>query len=223
MKLLATTLLGSLRDEQHAFMLLKFRKTAEAEPFARRAVATAGSRETRLRLALADSFLRAGDQARALAMLDSGGTETAQARARIAARRSNGQGIDSSAKALSEVLTAFAADVARIQRAAAPVGLVQVARFANPDNSSASILLALVLDNEDQQSQALDVLRTIRPDDALIGQVRDIQVRILTDLKRPNDAYAIAAGPAMAPNASSAPMTIGFARMSRRLRIDEHG
>ena len=196
------SLLGPLRTEQHAFILLKFRKTADAEPFAQRAITNAGSRETRLRLALADSFLAAGDQARALATLDNVGTETAQAKARIAARRSNGQGIDNSAKALSEVLTAFAADVARIERAAAPIGLIQVARYANPDNSSASILLALVLDNEDQPNQALDVLRTIRPDDAMIAQVRDVQVRILTDQKRLTDAYAIAAGPGMAPGAS---------------------
>ena len=37
-----------LRDEEQALILLKFRRTADAEPFARRAIGSAGARETRL-------------------------------------------------------------------------------------------------------------------------------------------------------------------------------
>src|SRR5690348_529861 len=66
----ATNLLTALRPEEQAFILLKFKRTAEAEPFARKAIANAGARETQLRLALADGFLAAGDKSRALAMLD---------------------------------------------------------------------------------------------------------------------------------------------------------
>ena len=185
-------LLGPLRAEQHAFVLLKFRKSAEAEPFARRALATSGARETRLRLAFADGFLAAGDQARALAILEGMGTETEAARRRIAARRPNGQAIDNGAKALSEVLTGFGADVARLDRGPPPIGLVQVARYANPQNSGAAVLLALLLDGDDQADQALAVLQAVRPDDALIAQVRDIQVRILTDQKKFDEAYRLA-------------------------------
>ena len=65
-----TNLLTTLRPEEQAFILLKFKRVAEAEPFARKAIANAGARETQLRLALADGFLAAGDKARARAMLD---------------------------------------------------------------------------------------------------------------------------------------------------------
>jgi tetratricopeptide (TPR) repeat protein len=186
------SLLGPMRAEQRAFILLKFKKTVDAEPFARRAIATSGARETRLRLAFADGFLAAGDQARALAILDGLGTESKAARRRIAARKPSAQAIDNAAKALSEVLTGFAADVARMDRGPPPIGLVQVARYANPQNSSAVVLLALLLDGDDQPDQALTVLQTARPDDALIAQVRDIQVRILTDQKRFDEAYQLA-------------------------------
>ncbi len=62
----ANGLLAPLRAEERALILLKFRRTAEADPFAQRAVAAAGNRENRLRLAFADAYLAAGDQARAL-------------------------------------------------------------------------------------------------------------------------------------------------------------
>ena len=196
----ANGLLSPVKPEQRAFILLKFRRAADAEPFARRALAASGAREARLRLAFADGFLAAGDQQRALAILEGLGTEVGPARERVRARRQSGQAIDSAAEALSEVLTAFAADVARLDRGAPPIGLVQVARYANPRNSSAAVLLALLLDGDGRAGQALEVLQTVGPDDALGAQARDIQVRILTDEKRLNDAYSIAAGPALGPD-----------------------
>jgi len=204
-----SSLIGPLRAEHHAFILLKFRKAADAEPFARRAIAASGARETRLRLAFSDAFLAAGDRPRALAILDGMGTETVPARQRVLSGKSSGQAIDTPAKALSEVLTAFAADVARLERGPPPIGLVQVARYANPQNSGAAALLALLLDGDGHPDQALAVLEPVRPDDALIAQVRDIQVRILGDEKRLNEAYAIAWNGASGP----APSIGDFSRL----------
>ena len=197
------SLFGPLRAEQRALVLLKFRRTAEAEPFARRAIGTAGSRENRLRLAFADGFLAAGDRARALAMLDGMGTETPAARQRVLAGKASGQAIDSPAGALSEALVAFSGDLARLQRGAPPVGLVQVARYADPQNSSAAVLLGLLLDAQGRTNEALSLLRGVPQNDALIGQVRDVQSRILTDEKRLNEAYAIVAAAASAPSANA--------------------
>ena len=97
-----------LEAEQRAFILLKFRRTADAEPFARQAVGRAGARETRLRLAFADGFLAAGDRARALMIIEGMGAGEAAARQRIAAGKNGGQAIDSLPKAFGEVLAAFA-------------------------------------------------------------------------------------------------------------------
>ena len=108
--------MAPLATEERAFILLKFRRTAEAEPFARQAVGRAGAREQRLRLAFADGFLAAGDQARALMIVEGMGAGEAAARQRIAAGKTSGQAIDNLPKAFGEVLTAFAADLARLQR-----------------------------------------------------------------------------------------------------------
>jgi len=101
------------------------------------------------------------------------------------------------------MLTAFATDLARLQRAAPPIGLVQVARYANPQNGSATILLALLLDGQGRSEEALNLLRAIPPSDAMISEVRDGQARILSDDKRFNDAYAVAATAAAAPGATA--------------------
>ena len=195
------SLLSPLRFEQRAFILLKFKRTAEAEPYARRAIGAAGARENRLRLALADGFLAGGDRDRALAMVDGMGSDAAVARQRILAGRSSGQAIDTAPEALSETLTAFVGDLARLQRSAPPLGLAQVARYANPQNSSATMLLALLLDGQGRTPEALSLLRSI-PRDAMISQARDVQVKILTDDKRLNEAFAIASPPANSPTAS---------------------
>jgi tetratricopeptide (TPR) repeat protein len=198
----ANSLLAPLSPEERAFILLKFRRTADAEPFARRAIGTAGTRENHVRLALADGFLAAGDRDRALIMVDGMGAEEQGARARIIAGRPGGQAVDNGAEALSETLTAFVGDLARLQRASPPIGLAQVARFANPQNSSATMLLALLLDGQGRTAEALALLRSVPRDDALQSQVRDAQTKVLTDNKRFNEAYAIAAPAAAAPGAS---------------------
>ena len=197
----ARGLLSALEAEERAFILLKFRRSADAEPFARQAVSRAGARDARLRLAFADAFLAAGDKARALMIVDGMGEGEAAARARIAAGKNAGQAIDNLPEAMSEVLTAFAADLVRLQPGSPPIGLVQVARYANPQNSSATALLALLLAGQDRSEEALALLRTVSPGDALMPQIRDVQVRILRDDKRFNEAYQIAAAAAGAPSA----------------------
>jgi len=199
-----TNLLGPMATEERAFILLKARRPAEAEPLARHVLGNAGAREQRLRLAFADGFLAAGDRQRALMIIEGMGAGEAAARQRIQSGRSSGQAIDSLPKAFSEVLTAFAADLTRLQRGAPPIGLVQVARFANPQNSSASTLLALLLAGQDRTEEALAVLRAVPANDALMSQVRDVQTRILTDGKRLNEAYQVAASATGSANADAA-------------------
>ena len=195
------SLLGPLRDEQRALLLIKFRRTAEAEPFARRAVGTAGARDLRLRLAFADGFLAAGDRARALMIIEGMGGGEAAARRRVQSGKSSGEAIDNSAKALSEVLTAFAADLNRLQRGSPPVGLVQVAHYLDPQSGNTTALLALLLAGQDRNEEALALLRGVPASDAMISEIRDVQARILVDQKRLNEAYQVAATAANAPGA----------------------
>jgi len=196
------SLLAPLRNEEHALILLKFRRTVDAEGYARRAIGSAGARENRLRLALADGFLAAGDRDRALVMVDGMGSDAAAARQRVLAGRTSGQAIDTPAEALSEALTAFTTDLARLQRGAPPIALGQVAKFANPQNSSATMLLALLMETQQRTDEALALLRTIPRDDALGSQVRDVQVKILTESKRLDEAFTVASAAAAARDAT---------------------
>jgi tetratricopeptide (TPR) repeat protein len=125
------------------------------------------------------------------------------ARQRIMSGKTSGEAIDNLPKALAEALTAFSIDLTRVQRSAPPIALVQVARYLDPQNSSTTALLALLLAGQNRSDEALALLRSVRPDDPLIGQIRDVQARILVDGKRLNDAYQLAASAAMAPGADA--------------------
>ena len=199
----ARSLLSPVADEEHALVLLKFRRTAEAEPYARRAVGTSATRERRLRLAFADGFLAAGDRQRALMIVEGMGAGEALVRQRIMAGRTSDQAIDDLPKAFAEVLLAFSIDLARMQRQAPPVGLIQTARYLNPQGSGTTALLALLLAGQDRSVEALGLLRAVPPSDPLIAQIRDVQVRILSSAKRTNDAYQVAAAAAAASGADS--------------------
>src|SRR3954468_9218094 len=198
------SLLAPLDPEQRAFILLRFRRTAEAEPFARQAVGRAGIRDARLRLALADAFLAAGDQPRALMIVQGMGAGEVAARQRITAGKNGGQSVDNLPKALSEVLTAFAGDLMRLQPGSPPIGLVQVARYANPQNSAATVVLALLLAKQQRRDEAMALLRAIPTNDAMMPQVRDVEAQILREGKKFNEAYQLAATAAASPTADYA-------------------
>ncbi|MEO7564044.1 MAG: tetratricopeptide repeat protein [Sphingomicrobium sp.] len=191
------------KNEEMAFLYLRLGRAADAEPYARRAIGTGGIRETRLRLAFASGFLSAGDKANAAAMLDGIAPEAIDARDRLLAGKLTNQAVDNGAKALSEVLTALAGDLVRAQRTTPPLGLAQVARYANPDNSSAAILLALLLDLRGRPDAGLAVLASVPATDPLISQARDNQVRILVDDNHYDQALAIALAGAARPGAAS--------------------
>jgi tetratricopeptide (TPR) repeat protein len=197
-------ILSPLRNEEMALVLLKLGKSAQADPFASQAVGSAGSREDRLRLSLADGFLASGDRVRAASMIQGIGIGYASAKQRILAGRPSGEAIDSGAKAFAVVLASLATDVMRLQRGAVPIGLVQIAHYADPQNSSITGLLALLLDGQDRTAEALALLNAVPADDALISQMRDAQAQILVRNKRANEALTIAATAVKQPGAGVA-------------------
>jgi tetratricopeptide (TPR) repeat protein len=187
--------------EERALILLKGKRTADAEPYVRRAVGNAAGREERLRLAFADGFLAASDRQRALMIVEGMGDGEGAARQRILAGKSSGQAIDDLPKAFGEVLAAVAADLTRLQRASPPIGLIQIARYLNPQSSSTTALLALLLSGQDRTNEALALLQAVPPGDALISEIRDVEVQVLGSAKRLNEAYQVATGATSAPGA----------------------
>ena len=106
--------LARARDEHLALVLLKLRRPTEADAYVERALALAGGREQRLRLAFADGFLKAGDRQRAARMLEGLSIDSARAGDRIRAGRPSGLAVDSPAKAFSELMQRLAVELSQL-------------------------------------------------------------------------------------------------------------
>jgi tetratricopeptide (TPR) repeat protein len=203
------SLLGPFKAEQRALLMLKAGHSADAETFARRAIGNAGPRELKVRLTLAEAFLKAGDKARAETILEGIGADGFAPAQAIRAGKPIAIGIDSLPEALSEVIAALAADVARRQRGVPPFGLVQVSRFLDPKNSSATALMAVLLQTRDRDQEALALLRTVPASDALSSPIRDLEAQILIEEDNLPAALRISSTAASATGAGAA----DFARL----------
>jgi tetratricopeptide (TPR) repeat protein len=175
--------LAPIADEQKAAMLFRLGKTDDALVFARKALVQSGTggRNTRLRLAYADSLLGRNRQEDALAMLQGDDEALVAARVRIAAGKPLGMAMETPASGFAEMLLALAIDLSRDDNKALPIALTQVARHANPSNSEATILLALLHDGDGRPEDALGLLATVPADDLLVGEALDVETRILGD------------------------------------------
>ena len=200
----ANSALAPFADEQSALILLKLRKPVEADPYARRAVAKAGAREYRLRVAFAAGFAAAGDEARAAAMIDGLSGDASLARRAIAAGKVGNLAIDDAADAFAEQLIALALEMSRAQNAPlSPINIARVARFAAPQNSSAAVLLGNLLVRRERVPEALQVLRSVGGGDLLKPEALDVEARALLDAKRYDEALALARGAASRPDATA--------------------
>lgn len=189
--------LAPIALEQRAAMLFALDKPDEALPLAQQVLLQGGGRNARLRLAFADSLVRLKRVDQALVMLQGDDEALTAARTRISAGRPLGMAIETPAAGYAEMLVALAVDLGRDDSKALPIALAQVARHAQPDNSEAKILLALLLDGDGRPDDALALLRGIPADDLLAGEALDLETRLLGDkgdeeaaLRRAQDAAA---------------------------------
>ncbi|MBA2636335.1 MAG: tetratricopeptide repeat protein [Sphingomonas sp.] len=184
--------LAAFVDEETALILLKLGKGAEAEPFARRAIGNAGPREYRLRLALAAGFAALGDRPRTLAMIEGIGSNADELRKAADSGKLARMKIDTGAKAFSEQMVALAVEMRRSNPRGAPINILQLARFAAPDNSSALLFLGTALDDVDRTDEALAAFRAISREDPLYPESLDAQARTLTGVDRFAEALTVA-------------------------------
>ena len=207
-------------NEHRALILLKLKQPAQALPQAEKALSEAGGRADRLRLAFADGFRAAGDMTNAVKMLEGKGAALARGRARLQSGKSLGEAIDSSPKAFGELLLGLAVALNRLEDKSIAVSLAQVARYANPGNDAASLLLGLLLDEADRANDAVAVLRSIDSGSSYASQAQDAEVRILLDSDRGEEALARARKTAEADPGSDSFSRLG-AVLSRLNRNQE--
>jgi tetratricopeptide (TPR) repeat protein len=193
--------LAPIADEQRAAMLFALRKPDEALPVAQKVLLQSAGRNTRLRLAYADSLARLKRPEQALAMLQGDDEALAAARVRLAAGQPLGMAIDNPASGYAEMLIALAIDLGRDDNKALPIALTQVARHASPGNSEAAILLALLLDGDGRSDDALALLAGIPPGDLLAGEALDVETRLLGDNGNFDAALVRARAAAASPSA----------------------
>lgn len=180
-------------DEQTAFVLLKLGRPADAAPYATRALATAGLREFRLRLALAESFRRAGDEQRAAEIIEELSGNAAHLRSALQQGQLESLAIDDAATAFSDQLLALALEMRRSNRAiSSPLHIVQVAHYAAPQNSAAAILLGNLLGEEGRFEHAIAILRSVPADDPLKPEAIDAESRALLEAGQREQALALA-------------------------------
>jgi len=177
-------------EEHRALLLIRAQRTAEAEPFVRKALSNGGGREARLRIALADGYMRAGDQARAMTVLEGSDAELALARQRVSAGKPPGDGVRTPAEAFAELLTAVAIELNRGEARSLPIAMVQVARHAAPQNPTVPILLGIMLSDDGRLDDALAVLRSVPEDDLFASQAHDSEIRALLRADREQEALA---------------------------------
>jgi tetratricopeptide (TPR) repeat protein len=190
-------------DEETALILLKLGRGAEAEPYGRRAIGKAGPREYRLRLALAAGYSQLRDRARAAAMIDGIESNAEDIQRAVQSGELRGMRIDTAAEAFSEQLIALAIEMRRSNSRSAPVNILQLARYASPQNSSALLFLGTTLDDVGRVDDALTVFRAIGGEDALYPEALDAQVRTLTEAERFDEALTVAIARTRARGAAS--------------------
>ncbi|WP_205481802.1 tetratricopeptide repeat protein [Sphingomonas arenae] len=190
-------------SEHRALMLLKLGKPVEAEPIARRAIAAAGRREARVRIALADGFMRNRDRERALAMLEGREVSLFRARQLLQSGRRPGAGIDNAADGFAELLLALSLDLARADVRSLPLVMIQVARHASPDAPQAPVLLGSFLGSNERPDEALVVLRGVGDDNLFSPEAQDTEIRTLLRVDRDQEALARALAFAAAPDAQA--------------------
>jgi len=205
--------LAPIAEEQRAAMLFALGKPDEALPVAQKVLLQSGGRNTRLRLAYADSLARLKRPEQALAMLQGDDEAITAGRARLADGRSLGMAIETPAAGYAEMLMALAVDLGRDDNKSLPIALTQVARHASPGNSEAAILLALLLDGDGRSDDALALLGAIAPGDLLAGEALDVETRLLGD----EGNFERALGRARAAVASPTAGPQDYARMANVL------
>jgi tetratricopeptide (TPR) repeat protein len=200
----ANGVLAPYRDQERALILLKLNRPADALALIEHSLGAQGIRDSRLRFAFADGLLRIGDRQHAIALVDDIGLDGAAARTRIQSGKALGQGIDTPAAAMSDLLTGLAVGLGSNGDTDLPIALLQVARAADPGNSSASLVLAYMLSRDDRTADALKTLRSIATPDPFASNAWQLEASVLADAKRDAEALALAQGQVMRAGATAA-------------------
>nr|WP_279639130.1 tetratricopeptide repeat protein [Sphingomicrobium sediminis] len=179
-------------EEQAALLYLAAGRVEPALPLIDEAIARAGGREARMRMAFAESLYSLGRPDAAMALLAGDDAMLVEARERLQAGETLGMAIRTPAEGLSELLIAVAVDLTQGRAGDLPLLLAQVGRFADPANESADIITGALMDRVGRSEEALDLYRGVADSSPLILQARDSVIQGLLNADQAEEALAIA-------------------------------
>ena len=176
--------------EQKALILLGGGRIAEAQPLIAAALLRAGGRAERLRVTYAAAMARAGDRAAAAALLQGRDVTLRTATDRLTNGIEGAPSIATPAQRFAETLTGLAIALNAGAETSLPLALAQIARFADPGNDQATVLLGLLLGRAGRSDDALAVLRTISDRAIFASEAHDSEIRVLLQGQRREEALA---------------------------------
>ena len=182
--------LAELVPEQKVLILLAVGRTSEAKPFIQPALTAARGRSNRLRIAFASGLAAHGERNAGLSLLAGREVTLRTAAAALASEPKPRPLIATASQAYSELLTALAVNLDGDQGLTLPLGLAQVARYADPRNEQAALLTALLLERSGRGVDALAVLRSVSATSAFASEFRDAEIRTLLNADRKEEALA---------------------------------
>lgn len=186
----ADNLLAPLVLEHKALILLAAARADEATPLLDTALKRAGGRADRLRIAFATGLVRAGQREAGLALLAGRDVTLVRAAAALAGERRPALPIATAAQGFAELLAGLAVALGQGESRSLPIALVQVARYADPSNDEAAILLGLLLERNGRSDDSLAVLRGVADSSPFLIDARDAEIRTLVRAEREQEALA---------------------------------
>jgi Flp pilus assembly protein TadD len=125
-----------------------------------------------------------------LALLAGRDPALASAAGKLAAERRPDLPIARAGQGFSELLLGLAMALSRGEGRGLPLALVQVARHADPDNDGATLLLGVLLGRSGREDDALARLRSISEESPFLSDARAVEIDLLTEGGRHQEALA---------------------------------
>ena len=176
----ADPLAGSYIAEHRPLILLALGREREGLIELRNRVEARDTRAQRLLVAGAAYLAREGKRAQALALLDGDGARLAAARAWLAKHDRLSGEIATPAQGLAEYFLRVALDLQRQDVQPLALSFARLSTFLAPDQSESWLVTSALLAAQNQNREALSVLRNVAPTDPAAALVSDIRIDLLT-------------------------------------------
>lgn len=195
---------NALAAEQRPLLLLAAGKLDEGTRAAQAQALLSGAGGVGMKLAAAARLQAAGRKDAALALLNGEDAVSEAARAALAAGRPLRAGSPTPAGGIGVLLIRVGEAVQADPRSPVALTLARFAYWLDPANDGAAVSLARLLAGQGQGDEALTVLAQVPETSPFAALAFDGRVQILADLKRTEDALALAKTRSERPEASLA-------------------